>query len=180
MSLLQPLMKLGQEKSLHGGTGLRFARRDKKKVILSCDEDLFSYIAYYEYKEMLIILGGLPGVGKSTIGKKLAHKIGAVYLHIDSIEQAIKDAAQYNSQNKTEVVAEGYMVAYSIARDNLEIGLTVIADSVNPIEITRSDYRRIAKEANLPYFEVEIVCSDIKTHKERIATRVHYTRIKVA
>jgi len=120
---------------------------------------------------MLIILGGLPGVGKSTIGKKLAHKIGAVYLRIDSIEQAIKNAAQYNSQNKAEVVAEGYMVAYSIARDNLEIGLTVIADSVNPIEITRSDYRRIAKEANSPYFEVEIVCSDIETHKKRIATR---------
>jgi len=120
---------------------------------------------------MLIILGGLPGVGKSALAKMLAEKIKAVYLRIDSIEQAIRNAAQFNKQNQLEIFAEGYMVAYAIAKDNLEAGLTVIADSVNSIEVTRSDYRRIAQGANKPYVEIEIICSDKAEHKRRIETR---------
>ena len=41
---------------------------------------------------MLIIFGGLPGVGKTSIARALAQKIGAVHLRIDTIEQAILDA----------------------------------------------------------------------------------------
>ena len=39
---------------------------------------------------MLIIFGGLPGSGKSTIARALALRLGAVYLRIDTIEQAIR------------------------------------------------------------------------------------------
>lgn len=41
---------------------------------------------------MLIIFSGLPGSGKSTIARALAQRLGAVYLRIDTIEQAIRDA----------------------------------------------------------------------------------------
>ena len=120
---------------------------------------------------MLVILGGLPGVGKSTIGKKIAKKIKAVYLRIDSIEQAIKDASKFNRTANIDIVAEGYMAGYAVAKDNLAIGLTVIADSVNSIEITRQDYRNVAQEANTPYIEIEIICSDPLQHKNRVETR---------
>lgn len=40
---------------------------------------------------MLIIFSGLPGCGKSTIARALAKRLGAVYLRIDTIEQAIRD-----------------------------------------------------------------------------------------
>ncbi len=120
---------------------------------------------------MLIILGGLPGVGKSTIGKGLAKKIQAVYLRIDSIEQAIKDAAKFSPNKKVEIFAEGYIVGCAVAKDNLEIGFTVITDSVNPVEASRSGYRKMAEEACKPYFEVEIICSNNVEHKKRVENR---------
>jgi len=40
---------------------------------------------------VLVIFGGLPGVGKTTIAQELARQIGAMHVRIDSIEQAIRD-----------------------------------------------------------------------------------------
>ncbi|MCE5382318.1 AAA family ATPase, partial [Pectobacterium punjabense] len=38
---------------------------------------------------MLIIFGGLPGTGKSTIARLLATRLNAVWLRIDTIEQLL-------------------------------------------------------------------------------------------
>ena len=34
---------------------------------------------------MLIIFGGLPGTGKTTIARSLARKLSAAYVRIDSV-----------------------------------------------------------------------------------------------
>jgi len=36
----------------------------------------------------LIAFGGLPGTGKTRVAQTLAHKLAAVYLRIDTFEQA--------------------------------------------------------------------------------------------
>tara|TARA_B100000809_G_scaffold216598_1_gene222352 strand:+ start:64 stop:210 length:147 start_codon:yes stop_codon:yes gene_type:complete len=38
---------------------------------------------------MLLIFGGLPGCGKSTLGSHLAPELRAMHLRIDTIEQAM-------------------------------------------------------------------------------------------
>jgi predicted kinase len=38
---------------------------------------------------ILIIFGGLPGTGKTTLAKALAHRLSAAYLRIDTVEQAM-------------------------------------------------------------------------------------------
>jgi septum formation inhibitor-activating ATPase MinD len=70
---------------------------------------------------MLIVLSGLPGVGKTTIARELARSLAAVDLRIESIEQALRQAGLL-------VEAEGYAVAQAVAADNLRVGQTVIAD----------------------------------------------------
>jgi predicted kinase len=82
---------------------------------------------------VLIIFGGLPGAGKTTIARELARQIGAMHLRIDSIEQAIRSSVR----GLPSLDEAGYRVAYAIAEDNLRIGRTVVADSVNPLSITR-------------------------------------------
>lgn len=63
-------------------------------------------------------------------------------------------------------------VAYSLARENLQLGGTVIADSVNLLALTRDTYREIALSTRTDYLEIEIVCSDIIEHRKRVETRV--------
>lgn len=116
---------------------------------------------------MLIVLSGLPGVGKSTLARALAERLGAQWLRIDSIEQAMADAT-----GRPVVADEGYRIAHAVARDNLRLGLTVIADSVNPLEISRAGWRAVAEQAGCRVLEVEVVCSDGTEHRRRVETRI--------
>lgn len=119
---------------------------------------------------MLIILGGLPGVGKSTVAQALAKEIKAFYVRIDSIENAIRKS--YIEQHKNDdIFSEGYFAAYAVIKDNIKNGLTVIADSVNTIELTRSQFRKIATDANVAFLEIEIICSDTQKHQHQIKNR---------
>ncbi len=115
---------------------------------------------------MLIIFSGLPGTGKTAIARELAFQIGAVYLRIDSIEQAMRD-----SQGVNEIEDGGYRVAYAVAEDNLRLGRTVISDSVNPIQLSRDAWADVAKRAHVRGIEVEVICSDSQQHRERVEKR---------
>ena len=115
---------------------------------------------------MLLILGGLPAVGKTAIATGLARDSKVVHLRIDSIEQALRNSYVTISG------PEGYVVAYAIAEDNLRLGRTVIADSVNPVEATRAAWRKVAKRAGKRCIEIEIVCSDQAEHRRRVESRV--------
>jgi predicted kinase len=117
---------------------------------------------------MLIVFGGLPGVGKTALARELARQIGAVHLRIDSIEQAIR-ASGAAPQPMNDA---GYRVAYALAEDNLRIGRTVIADSVNPLKLTRDAWLEVATRMQVPSIEVEVTCSDLMEHRRRVETRI--------
>ena len=116
---------------------------------------------------MLIILGGQPGVGKTAIAAELARLIGALHLRIDSIEQAIRSSGVVSQP----IDDAGYRVAYAVAEDNLRIGRTVIADSVNPLHLTRKAWAAVADRARVKAIEIEVTCSDVNEHRRRVETR---------
>ena len=118
---------------------------------------------------MFIIFAGLPGTGKSTIAHQLAECLGAMYLRIDTIEHAIRSSGILPPE--TGVGPAGYITAYQIAADNLRLGRSVIADSVNPLKLTRQAYRHIAQEAGIGFLEVEVICTDVDMHRNRVETR---------
>jgi len=117
---------------------------------------------------MLIVFGGLPGTGKSTIARQLANRLGATYIRIDTIEQALRACGTLPAG----VITEGYAIGYCVAEDNLRNGRVVIADSVNPLTITRDAWVAVATRCAVPVVEVEVVCSDIHEHRRRIETRI--------
>jgi len=107
----------------------------------------------------------LPAAGKTTLARRLACHLGAAYLRIDTVEQGLRDLCACNVQG------EGYRLSYRIAADNLAIGISVVADSCNPWELTRKEWRQVALAAGAAYIDVEVVCSDRVQHRQRLASR---------
>jgi predicted kinase len=114
----------------------------------------------------LIVMSGLPGVGKSEISKQLSERLDALYLRIDTIEQSLRNGGII------DVGPLGYEVAYRIAADNLKLGFNVVADCVNPIAITRDAWSQVAREAAFTIRNVHVICSDLVEHRRRVETRV--------
>jgi predicted kinase len=117
-------------------------------------------------KPILYIFSGLPGSGKTTLSQRVAQSVHAVYLRIDTIEQALRELCS------VEVQGEGYRLVYRIAADNLRVGMSVVADSCNPIELTRREWERVALEARAEYVNIEVICSDAREHRRRVETRI--------
>jgi predicted kinase len=117
-------------------------------------------------KPVLYIFSGLPGSGKTVLAKALAEKIKSVYLRIDTVEQAIRDFCAFDVQG------EGYRLSYRIAEDNLRLGVSVIADSCNPWNRTRSEWQQTAESANADYANIEVICSDEIEHRRRVESRI--------
>ncbi len=116
---------------------------------------------------MLIVFGGLPGTGKTTIAREVAERCRAAYLRIDAIEQAIRSSNVLAG----EIGPAGYAVAYALAEANLKLGRVVVADGVNPLPVTREAWRSVAASSASAIVEIEVVCSDAVEHRQRVEGR---------
>lgn len=116
---------------------------------------------------MLIVFAGRPGTGKTTVARELAGAIAAVYIRIDTLEQAFIGSVD----GGVDIGPAGYMAGYAVAKDNLSSGLTVIADAVNAFQLTRDAWRTLATEMGVGILEVELICSDTSLHRKRVEER---------
>lgn len=114
---------------------------------------------------MLYIFGGLPGTGKSSLASFLSRHLSAAYLRIDTIEQSLRNSGF------TDIYDEGYKLAFALARENLNKGVAVVADSTNPVAESRQGWIEAASLCGVKYLEIEVVCSDITEHRARIENR---------
>jgi len=112
----------------------------------------------------LIVFGGLPGTGKTTVSRELTKRLQATYIRIDSIEQALHAAG-------LTVGAMGYAIANALAAENLKLGRVVIADCVNPVLASRVGWRQTALQCSTRIAEIELICSDAALHRQRAESR---------
>lgn len=120
----------------------------------------------------LIVLSGLPGVGKTTLARAVAAEIGAVHVRLDTIEAAMTASGVIDRAGGWPAVPDaGYRVAYALVRDFLTAGHSVVADSVNPLGITRRAWAETALTAQATLLDVEVICSDKELHRGRVEAR---------
>lgn len=115
----------------------------------------------------LIVLGGLPGVGKTTLARALARRTPLAHIRVDTIEAALVDSGVADKITGPE----GYAVAFRVAGDQLALGMSVVADTVNPLPETRDGWRDVAGRHDARVVEVELGCSDRALHASRVGDR---------
>jgi predicted kinase len=89
-----------------------------------------------------------------------------MHLRIDTVEQGLRDLCN------VQVEGEGYRLSYRIAMDNLKLGVDVVADSCNPIELTRREWEQVAQEVGATFINIEVLCSETSEHRRRIESRL--------
>jgi predicted kinase len=115
----------------------------------------------------LVVVGGLPGTGKTTVASLVAQRLHAAFLRVDTVEQALRDHADLAGP----VGIAGYAVAYALAAEQLRLGLPVVVECVNPLRVTRDAWADTARGAGRGAVQVELRCSDREEHRRRIETR---------
>jgi predicted kinase len=117
---------------------------------------------------VLVVVSGLPAVGKSELADAVGQRLGAAVLSVDSIEAAIWRCGIAPS---FETGVAAYEVVAVLAEHQLRLGLTVIADAVSSLEIAREMWRGAASRTGTAMRVVEVICSDQRTHRQRLARR---------
>ena len=95
---------------------------------------------------------------------RLTRACTAGYVRIDTIE----DALLTDGGDLLIASGAGDRVAYAMAEDNLRLGRTVVADSINPIKLTREAWRDVGKRSGSMVVDVQVICSDKTQHRYRI------------
>lgn len=101
---------------------------------------------------VLILVAGLPGSGKTTVARAFAQSTGAVHLNSDVLRKSLGMMGHYTAADKARV----YDALLAHAEAALLRGEMVVVDSTFYKETIRKPYEQLAKKYQIPLFWVEV------------------------
>jgi predicted kinase len=116
----------------------------------------------------LLVIGGVPGTGKSTIAEHAARMIDGALIAKDVVEATLVRNGVGRNANSGWI---GYELLTSLAGAQLRVGRSVVLDSVAAYNRLRERWRDLAERHGAEFRAVECVCSDERTHRSRIDGR---------
>lgn len=116
----------------------------------------------------LIVLSGLPGVGKTSAAASIARRIDAVHLSIDVIEESLLGCGLPASR---QVGVAAYEAARVMSELNLQLWHDVVVDAVNDSDDARQTWRNAAKARGAELVFVHLITSDLLEHERRLGGR---------
>lgn len=117
---------------------------------------------------MLILLGGRPASGKTSLASHLIRPLETAYIDLATIDAGLGGATL--AIDPADDLAS--MVAFGLARDNLSHGRSVLVECINPTEASLSSWRTVAAQTDQPIMEIEVLCSDEADYRRRVQARL--------
>jgi predicted kinase len=118
---------------------------------------------------VIIAIGGLPGVGKTTTARAVAGRLRAAHLRIDAFETALVATGVVGSA--ADVGPAGYGLALAAADTCLAAGTDVVVDAVFPVAASREPWAELARRHGTTIRWVRLVCGDPAEHRRRVEQR---------
>lgn len=114
--------------------------------IVSDIDDVLPQSPFARENGSLLMMVGLPGVGKSSIVEKLLPRLPALVVSTDNIRVLMRDQPTYTAAERMLV----YEVCYAIIESRLRKGQRVIFDGSNYQAARRAHLRQIAQRVGAP------------------------------
>jgi uncharacterized protein len=132
---------------------------------------------------MLILVSGLPGTGKSTLGSELGSHLDAIVLSRDWAREELLPVVARSRKWLSDAARRRLRMGHprwaqrraadlldSVARRHLLQGRSVLLEMVASPD-DRRRWARLAQSLDSPYVQVECFCSDAEVHMGRLAER---------
>ena len=116
----------------------------------------------------VVVLSGLPGVGKTSVAEIVAERTTSVHLSIDAVEDSILACGLTRGW---EVGVAAYEATRAMAELNLRLGHDVVVDAVNDSDEARQTWRTAAARTGADIQFVHLVLSDEQEHRRRLRGR---------
>jgi len=114
----------------------------------------------------LVVLCGLPGVGKSTVAAAVADRLGAKRIRSDAVRRELFEDPTYSRAEKDRVYGAILERARSVLRD----GRAAVLDATYERRADRDDAVALADEVAAHLTVVRVVCDD-EVARRRIRDR---------
>src|SRR5437763_1719027 len=114
----------------------------------------------------LVMLMGLPGVGKSYCGRILAERLGAAHVATDHLRSRLFIAASYADDENAAV----FGIAEALVDELLAEGHTVVLDATHLVARNRLAAENVARARGAALHHV-LVTADDAAARERLASR---------
>jgi predicted kinase len=118
---------------------------------------------------VLVVVGGLPGTGKSTLAERIGEHLDAPVFAKDVIEASLWRNGVGAEQGSWQVAED---MLTTLAGAELERGRSVVLDTVARVAESRATWRATAIEYGATFVLFECVCSDEAVHRSRLDGRV--------
>ncbi len=114
----------------------------------------------------LVVVCGLPGVGKTTVSRRIADRLACEILRTDVVRKELFEAPVYTDEETTAVYDE----LFERARSRIESGDPVVLDATFRKRSFRTAALGVAESMDVPFRLVEVVCEE-PVVEERIERR---------
>jgi predicted kinase len=118
----------------------------------------------------LIVFTGLPGTGKSSIAEAVARELGIPIFAKDWLEATLI-RSELQPAGSGSLGAAGYELLTTLAERQLQLGQSVILDSVASTLTIRAEWRGLAQTYQAEWRVIECICSAEAVHRDRMKVR---------